>query len=203
MPNWIRNAGKILCAGDSITAGYLGLTGGWRKKLFQQLEDEGVRFTAVGPYTTDSPDMTATAHRGLSGDKAQDAAAGIGATVATYDPTVIIWGFGMNDLGNGRTSSQYLTDLDSCIDAAQANGFCLHLVQTLILPTSGNPSYFANLAQYTAAQAALPARIATQGGTMIDVGTPTLTDGVHPADGATGFDAMADDILAAVLAAIP
>ena len=59
-----------------------------------------------------------------------------------------------------------------------------------------------NADQLTAA-AKLPARIATQGGTMIDVGTPTLTDGVHPADGATGFDAMADDILAAVLATIP
>ncbi len=203
MPNWIRHAGKILCAGDSITVGFMSLTGGWRKKLFADLASMGVRFTAVGPYTTDSPGMSATAHRGLSGDRAQNAKDNVGSTVATYDPNVIIWGFGMNDLGNGRTPTQYLDDLDACIDAAQVNGFAVHLVQTLILPNAANPGYFANIANYNTAQAALPGRVSAQGAELVNVGAPALSDGVHPSDGAAGYDAMANSILAGLLAAIP
>lgn len=201
---WIRNAGRVLCAGDSITVGFNALTGGWRKKLFADLATAGVKFTAVGPYTTNSPGMTATAHRGLSGDRASAAKTGIGSEVATARPDVVVWGFGMNDLGLGASSSTYLNDLDACIDAAQSNApHALHVVQTLIRPTSAYAPYFANVAQYDAAQSALPARVASQGGSMVDVGTPALSDGVHPSDGASGYDAMATAIYNAILAAIP
>lgn len=201
---WKRNAGKIMCCGDSITVGYNGLTGGWRKKVFADLATAGVSFTAVGPYTTDSTGMTATAHRGLSGDKASAAKTGLGAEVATANPDLIIYGFGMNDLGSGTSNSaQYLDDLDACIDAAQANvTFAIHIVQTLIRPTAPH-SYFSNVAQFDTAQAALPARVATQGGSMANVGTPALSDGVHPSNGASGYDAMATAIYNAILVAIP
>ena len=201
---WKRNAGKIMCAGDSITVGFNALTGGWRKKLFADLATAGIAFTAVGPYSSSSPGMSATAHRGLSGDKASAAKTGLGAEVATADPDVIVYGFGMNDLGSGTsTAAQYLNDMDACIDAAQANVFfAVHLVQTLIRPTSPH-SYFSNVSRFDTAQTDLPARVSAQGGAIINVGAPSLSDGVHPNDGASGFDAMATAIYNAILAAIP
>ncbi len=203
MPNWIRNAGKIMCCGDSITVGYDGLTGGWRKKFLNDLNALGVKFATVGPYTTDSPGMSWPNHLGLSGDRAEFATVFFAGEVSARDPSIIIYGWGMNDLGNGRTPTQYLNDIDTLIDGAQANGFAIHLIQTLILPTADDPTYYANIANYVTAQAALPARVAAQGCRLVDVGAPTLADGVHPADGAGGYDLMATRILAAVLAAIP
>lgn len=199
---WKRNAGKIMCAGDSITEGHNALTGGWRKKLFADLATAGVIFSAVGPYTTSSPGMTATAHRGLSGDRASVAKTNLAATVTTYRPHVIIYGFGVNDIGNGASSATYLTDLDACIDAAQGVGFATHIVQTMVLPVSPH-SYFANISVFTTAAAALPARVAAQGATLCDIGTPAKSDGLHPSDGATGYDAMATAIYTSLLGAIP
>lgn len=203
---WKRNAGKILCAGDSITNGADGYTGGWRKKLFADLATAGIACSGVGPYTTNSPGMTQTAHRGLNGDKASAAKTGIGAQAATYLPSVVVYGWGMNDLGTGTSNSAtYLNDIDACIDAVQANvPFALHFVQTLVYPTPGDEgNYYPNIAQYQSAQSGLQARVAAQGAILVDVGQPVLTDGVHPADGSTGYDAMATAIYNAILAAIP
>ncbi len=204
MPNWVRNAGKVMFGGDSITVGYDGLTGGWRKPLVNALIAAGVKFQTVGPYTSDSPGMGATAnHLGLSGDRAEYATVFFSGEVAARDPFIIVYGWGMNDLGNGRTPTQYLNDLDTMIDGAQANGFAIHLIQTLILPTALDPTYYAQIANYQTAQSLLPARVAAQGCKLVDVGTPTLADGVHPADGASGYDLMAASILAAILSSIP
>lgn len=108
----------------------------------------------------------------------------------------------MNDLGLGATPTTYLNDLDACIDAGQTNGFAVNIVQTLILPTSAYPDYYANIANYNTAQVALPARVTAQGATLCNVGDPALFDGVHQSDGVSGYDAIADANKTTILATI-
>lgn len=202
--NWKRNAGKIMCAGDSITVGFMAENGGWRKKLFTDLVAAGIICQAVGNFTNGSTGMVDnTNHRGNSGDQAKISKSTIGADVTSYKPNVIIYGWGVNDIGTALSSAAtYLDDLDACIDACQAVGFATHIVQTMVQPTSGH-TYYAQIAVFITAAADLPARVAAQGASLCDIGAPETSDGLHPSDGATGYDAMATAIYNSVLAVIP
>ncbi len=201
---WIRSAGRIMPCGDSITVGHNALTGGWRKKLFADLATARIKFVSVGPYTTSSPGMTETAHRGVSGDRASSAVTILASQFSTYNPALIILGFGMNDLGNGEGSTAYLSNIGSIMTLAKAATFArVVIVQTLILPTSAYPPYYADIADYQTSQAALPALVQQKSCVLSDIGTPALSDGVHPSDGASGYDAMATGLYNTILSSIP
>jgi lysophospholipase L1-like esterase len=197
MVSWVRNAGRIMCAGDSITVGDQALTGGWRKKFFADLANTNVRFSAVGPTTSNSPGMTATAHRGISGSSTDTD----WAAEAAFAPNIVIFGWGMNDLASGAVAA-YIAATNTLLTNAATFRFYKPLQQTLIYPTAPAPRA-AFVADYIAAQALLPAVVSRHNGDMIDVGQPALSDGVHPVDGPTGYDAMADAIYAAILRAVP
>lgn len=200
---WKRNAGRVMCAGDSITRGELGSQGGWRKVFFETLAANGIAYTTVGPYTTTPGSMPVgdRKHCGLSGDRASVAKTSFGATCTTYLPDVIIYGYGVNDIGNGASSETYINDLDAVIDAAQASvPNAKHIVQTLVRPTSGH-GYFTYDSVYATAVAALPARVSSQGATLANVGTPAQSDNLHPTE--AGYDTMAPLIYSALLGAIP
>ena len=201
---WKRNAGRVMCAGDSITVGeLLGTPGGWRKLLFETMAAAGVAYTTVGPYSTNPGSMPSgdRNHCGLSGDEASVAKTTIGADATTYLPDTVIYGYGANDIGTGASSATYLDDLDAVIDAVQAaRPNAKHIVQTLCRPTSGH-GYFAYDSVYATAAAALPARVASQGAVLANIGTPAQSDNLHPTS--AGYDSMAPLIYTALLAAIP
>ena len=110
----------------------------------------------------------------------------------------------MNELGAGQSSTTFLATLNSGIDNIQALATVKSskiLVQKVLAPTSG--AYFANIAQYTACRAAFDAQMTSQGVTAVDCGTPAQSDGVHPSDGASGYDVMGAAMLSALLSVIP
>ena len=199
-----RNAGKILWHGDSITRGRVADTGGWRKSVQAALESARIDYTSVGPTTSYSPGMTQTAHAGTAG--ATLSSSTIATAVSTYTPNVICIAYGMNDMGGGTTAAAFLTTLDAAIDACQSAGIldARILIQKTYLPDSGDyVGYYANLAQYQAYQSQIAARAAAQGVTLVDVGDPVKSDGIHPIDGATGYESMATAMLSALLQVIP
>lgn len=201
---WKRYAGRILWEGDSITRGSNGDNGGWRKYVQAALEAANIGYVAVGPLTAGSTGMTQTAHNGVSGSSMS--ASGVATDCSTYTPNVMCLAFGMNDLGSGTSSTTFLATLNSGIDNIQALEIVKSskiLVQKVLLPTSAHASYYANLAQFTACQSAAPAQMTTQGVTYVDCGSPAQSDGVHPVDGATGYDIMGAAMLSALLSVIP
>ena len=202
---WLRFTGSILLGGDSITAGWLtladGSTGGWRRDLETLLIAAGIRYDFVGPYNTDSGAMVDKDHFGLGGDTAANAKTAIGAQATAFRPAIVVHGWSANDLGSGTPAATVLDDIDATIDAAQAAcAWSRHLVQTTVKPTSPH-AYYANIAAYNTAAAALPARVAAQGARLVDVGAPVQGDLLHP-DDATGYPAMAAAIYATLVAVL-
>jgi lysophospholipase L1-like esterase len=186
---WSLSSGasaRVMACGDSITYGYQSLLGGWRPRATQAVS---VRYAWVGPY--DSYGL----NRGVSGEKASDVAgdlAAFAAELVTYAPDVVVLAWGTNDLGNGGTVADYETNMNAIIDQVQMTlPLCKIVVQSIVEPTSG--PYFAHIANYvTANTTTLPAICAAQGCTFADVGTSIVTsDGVHPVQGDTGYNLMA------------
>jgi lysophospholipase L1-like esterase len=199
-----RYAGRILWEGDSITRGQLGDNGGWRKYVQAALEAANIGYVAVGPLTVGSTGMTQTAHNGVSGGSMN--ASQVATDCTTYAPNVVCLAYGMNELGTGTSSTTFLATLNSGIDNIQTLGTVKSskiLVQKVLSPTAAYAAYYANIAQYTACQAAAPAQMTSQGVTYVDVGTPAQSDGVHPSDGASGYDVMGAAMLSALLLVIP
>lgn len=199
MPTFVKCLGRILCAGDSITEGYYGFTGGWRRKLFVDLAAAGYKFVAVGPLTTNSSGMAQPNHYGIGGISTQGQVSVTPGVAQTARPTTIIYAYGMNDLGSGRTAAQYLADLQSLVTATKAVVTARHFVHELILPTADYAPYYANIAAFNTAATDLPAVVTALGATLITWSAqPILSDGVHPIDGGTGYDSMADDTYDAI-----
>lgn len=204
MADWIRNAGRILVMGDSITVGYHGLVGGWRVGLTGALSTAGVAYTTVGPYSDAYGN-----HRGVSGISAYQQTSGVQTDCETYKPRIIVIGYGANDVGGSaaggqqRTAAQTITELGEVIDWCQAGApHAMLFLQTVIVPqNNGIPSYYDRRDIFSELNGLLPALCVSQGVTLIDVGAPDTTDGLHPSS--TGYSSMATAISDALLARIP
>jgi len=197
--SWVRYAGRVMCTGDSITIGYNDLVGGWRPGLSTALTAASVGHVFVGPYSD-----AYGAHRGASGDRAGAQGAGFQSDCETYDPRVIVFGYGVNDIGGEYLDAQGTLDaIETAIGYAQAGApQAIVLVQSLIVPDSNDfPTYYARRAMNVTVNAALPALCDSLGCRFVDVGAPELDDGVHPT--AAGYATMATAISAAVIAALP
>jgi lysophospholipase L1-like esterase len=195
---WVRYAGRIMCAGDSITEGYNDLVGGWRPGLSTALAAAGVGYVYVGPYSD-----AYGAHRGVAGDRAGAQGAGFQADMETYDPRVVILAYGVNDIGGEYLDATgTLAALSNVVALTKAGApQATILMQSLIVPGPGFPTYYANRAQNVAVNAALPAWCNARGVRFVDIGSPATSDGVHPTAG--GYASQAATIAAAVLAALP
>jgi lysophospholipase L1-like esterase len=193
-----RSARSVLCCGDSITVGYtdggtVGI-GGFRRLLKTGLP---LSRSFVGPYSD-----SVGAHRGVSGEKAQTVAADL-ATFATelttYPANIVVLAWGTNDLGNGRTVLQLQTDMDALVTQVKTSlPLATIVLPSVVAPTSG--AYFANIANYTSYNAALPAWAAARGCTYVDVGAMSgSSDGTHPPDGRTGYESIGHALTGALL----
>jgi lysophospholipase L1-like esterase len=176
MAAWVRNAGRIMVAGDSITVGHNGLVGGWRVGLSSALVAAGVAYSYVGPYSD-----AYGAHRGVSGDRAGAQGAGFQTDCETYDPSLVILGYGVNDIGGEYLDATgTLNAISDVIVRTQAGApQALILVQSLVVPGPGFPTYYANRAENIEVNAALPAFCSARGCYFVDIGSPETSDGVH------------------------
>lgn len=206
MTSWVRNAGRIMCVGDSIVVGYYGLTGGWRAGLSAALDALGVHHTFVGPYSD-----AYGAHRGVSGTSAYGQTSALQTDCETYRPRVVLFAYGVNDIGGAaaggaeRSAADTLVEIEECLDWIEAGAPYAEIgVQTVIVPqTNGIPSYYSRRAEVEALNALLPAAVAARSrARQVDVGAPPTTDGVHPSDGA-GYPDMVDAYVAALDAMTP
>lgn len=205
MAYWIRNAGKIYPKGDSLTEGYHGLLGGWRPGLSAALTAAGVAHSYVGQLSD-----AYGAHHGVPGISAFQQGGSTQTDCETYDPRIIILGYGTNDVGGlaaggqARTAAQCVASLTNVINWCQAGApQALIFMQTLIVPqNAGIPSYYDRREIFEEANSLFPALVLAEGIRLIDVGAPETSDGLHPTQ--TGYTAtMAPAIASAVLAAVP
>lgn len=206
MTSWVKSAGRIMVMGDSITLGWYSQLGGWRVGLGSALTSAGIGYSYVGPLSD-----AYGAHRAVIATAASQQTSAVQTDCATYRPRVVIIGWGANDVGGiadggqGRTAAQAIMSLGDVIDwttagAPQAKVF----VQTVVVPqTSAIASYWAARATFSELNGLLPALCTSRGATLIDIGAPTTSDGLHPDQTATGYPAMASTIYAAVAAALP
>ena len=198
MADWIRNAGRILVMGDSITVGYYGLVGGWRAGLTSALSTAGVAHATVGPYSDAYGN-----HRGVSGICAYQQTSSVQTDCETYKPSIIVSASGANDIGGGATAAQTIAELGEIIDWCRAGApHAMIELQTVIVPqNNGIPSYYDRRDIFSELNGLLPALCVTYGVSLIDVGAPDTTDGLHPSS--TGYASMATAISSALLARIP
>lgn len=179
-----QSLGRVVACGDSITIGYNNLTGGWRLDTESILNMLGIACTWVGPYTIGGGN-----HRGVSGEKASGVT-DLVSVLTTYQADCAILAWGTNDIGNGDGPSATLTAIQARIVDALTAGVRPNriFVQSVVRATSGPYSAFG--ADYVTVNAALPSICTTFGVNFVDIDTPTTTDGVHPADGVTGYQVM-------------
>lgn len=204
MVQWVKNAGRILVMGDSISLGYNSQLGGWRPGLGTQLSSAGIGYQYVGPLADAYGNHNAVISTALVQQTSN-----IQTMCVTYRPRIVLVGWGVNDIGGvaaggqGRTSSQALNDLDTVIDWIQAGApQALIFVQSLVVPqTNDIPSYYAVRADIAAFNTALPARCAAQGAYAIDIGAPPTSDGLHPTQ--VGYGLMVTSIFTGVSSALP
>ena len=195
----MASVGSIMACGDSITVGELGLTGGWRSGVASRLTAAGIAYSYVGPITD-----AYGSHRGESGTTAiAQVGAVIEANATTYQPDVAILAYGMNDIGMGNGPTAFLAALDDIVGWLRVGAPQVRiLVLSVIRPGPNLYGYETYLADYDTVNAALPAWCDARLCTFVDIGAPTTSDGVHPVDGASGYDVMADIIADALPTAI-
>jgi len=181
--------------GDSITWGYAALTGGWRKPLNNALDADSVSFTCVGNFTSDSAGMTKPNHIGVAGDQASyHNSSTIGSRITTYQPEIVILGFGMNDIGNGVTPTNFINAYKVIIDAINANKYCRIYVQKIIVPSQSHP-YTTYLSNYATANNLIADLVNYSNNVkIIEIDNITTSDGIHPSDGTNGYGRMAEQI---------
>lgn len=192
---WVGNAGKILCCGDSITVGYHSLLGGWRVGLSSALTASGITHAFAGPYSD-----AYGSHAGVSGSSASDQSSALQTMCETYDPNIVIVGWGVNDVGGvaaggrGHSAATALADIEACLEWVIAGAPQARVFQTtLIVPqNNGIPSYYSRVPHFEQVNVGLPALCKSLGVTLIDYGAPPTSDGLHPSQ--TGYASMATDI---------
>lgn len=188
MATWINMRLRILCIGDSITHGLDGETGGWRKGLSEALAAAGHEPSWAGPYID-----AIGSHRGLPGAQAGGQTSALQTECMRYAPTIVIIALGINDASQTReVVVTRITNVIGWVVAGVPNADVF--VQT-VMP------FPAQAAKIALINDDLVGVCATAGVTLIDVGDPARdAGGVHPIDGPTGYDAVADIIAPAVLA---
>ncbi len=111
------NPVKILCVGDSITAG-TGALSAWRYGLFENLYKDGANFNLVGGKTTDCDFRLPVGYQGYSatgGDKTQD----ILDKQETYfskDFDIFAMQIGYNDWGHGVAIETQIANYKAILD---------------------------------------------------------------------------------------
>lgn len=205
MPQWIRYAGRIMIADNSIGIGYHGLVGGFRPTLGSALTSAGVGYAYVGPYSD-----AYGAHRSVSGISAYQQSSALQTDCETYDPRVVILGYAENDLGGAgggqsRTPAQAIASMTSCIGWVRAGApQAAIIVRTIVVPqNNGIPGYYARRDLFPEYNGLLPSLCASEGCQIADIGAPTTSDGQHPDDASTGYPAIGAILAAAVLSVLP
>ncbi len=142
---------RILCAGDSITDGYINGDNGYRKYLCYYLQQNGIAYDMVGPQNswTDSATYSWNGttitydpqHCGYSGYSTMSYSGrtgiyetmfGNGNVMETYDPDMVLLQIGTNDLldasldilensGDIRATTTALDRLETVVDEILAN----------------------------------------------------------------------------------
>jgi lysophospholipase L1-like esterase len=189
-----KHSGKIMYIGDSITVGHNALSGGWRKNLNVLMTAENREFSCVGLFS-DPAGMAKNNHLGISGDKATTQTISVvQSRITTYQPNIIILGYGMNDLGQGVTPAAFITSIKNIVDWINAVKFCKIYIQKIIVPTMGHPyaSFASNFNTANTLIEDLPNYSSNI--SIVNINGIATSDGIHPIDGATGYDKMGTQI---------
>jgi lysophospholipase L1-like esterase len=180
-------AQKILCVGDSITAGYpLGQNGGYRLPLQNIMRSEGRSYRFLGTQYSLSENMTEPYYEGYPGmrlDQVRD----ILAARVLDTPDVVLLHIGTNDFYQAYDTVALSARLDVWIAELCARWTSAYVIVSTIGPFSGifsglDPSaYNAHILLLpTTHQNSARILVADIGGTYLTTGG--LADGLHPND---------------------
>lgn len=201
---WVRYAGRIMISHDSLGIGYTDLVGGFRPELSAALTAAGVQHSYAGPYSD-----AYGAHRSVSGTAAVLQTSALQTDCETYDPRVVLLGYGVNDLGGNpdgqqQTVAQFLTGLSNCIAWAQAGApQAIVIVQSVPIPGPAFPTYYARRALNEEANSLLPSFCEARRCRFVSINDSDAftSDGVHRT--AAGYTLMAAALSGAILGALP
>lgn len=204
MARYVRYAGRIMISYDSLGIGYTDLVGGFRPELSAALTAAGVQHSYTGP----SSDAYG-AHRSVSGTAAVLQTITLQTDCETYDPRVVLLGYGVNDLGGNpdgqqQTVVQFLAGLSDCVAWVQAGApQAIVIVQSVPIPGPAFPTYYARRALNEEANTLLPAFCAARNCRLVSINDSDAytSDGVHRT--AAGYTLMATALSNAILAALP
>lgn len=198
--SWIRYAGRIMVVDNSIGVGEEGLVGGFRAVIADELDALDIGHVWVGPYSD-----AYGSHRAASGTLAADQTSALQTDCETYDPRIVIIGYAENDLGTSYTAAQTIASVTACIQWIKAGApQAIVIVRTAIVPqTNDIPAYYARRALFSEYNTLVPAMCESEGATMVDLGVPTTSDGLHLDDTATGYTAAGTTLAGTIVRLIP
>lgn len=202
-------APRVMHCGDSITVGSTGgspqpAIGGSRPLCFSLTAAAGVTCTPVGPYNDFG------LHRGVGGEQGRNVLAAPAAFIAelqTYQPNIVILRWGMNDMISGAATGLQTLDTFTGLTALvrQSLPFARCIWDRVIVPFDFAPAF---TAQYNAFNAGGPAAAAASAAVWSPFAAPDTWEsippghpgGVHPLNGANGYDLLAQAEANAILA---
>lgn len=198
MISFIKYSGSIMYSGDSITVGNNALTGGWRVGLNNLFDNEARNYSCVGTYNNYSPSMSNPNHEGLGGIKLSLIKNSFSSLINTFNPNIIILGYGMNDLGQGGGYSNLLNDYNFILNQIFSVKFVKVYIQKLIIPISDPYGYSSYTQDYIDFNNNINSLKINDTIEIIDIDNIALSDGVHPIDGVNGYLKMANQIHSAI-----
>lgn len=197
---WIRYAGRIMVADNSIGVGHNGLVGGFRAVISDELDALDIGHVWVGPYSD-----AYGSHRSISGVLGADQTSALQTDCETYDPRIVIVGYAENDLGTSYTAAQTITFVTNCVNWVQAGApQAIVIVRTAIVPQNATiPAYYARRDLFSEYNTLLPAMCSAEGVYLADIGAPTTSDGLHLDDTSTGYTSAGRTLAGVIVRRIP
>lgn len=190
---------KILCLGDSITAGNYPIEptpGGYRIQLENNFNDDDLSIDFIGSQTNEETDLADPEHEGHPGWTINQLTALIEKGLLTeYQPDVVLLMAGTNDILRSDQTSEVIADLNQLIDRLQAELPDTEIFVSSLVPLDPELESKQEAKIVEEVNALLPELAQQQGeqvtyvnaGGSIDL-SDLIDDGIHP--DATGYQTI-------------
>ncbi len=201
-PSWTL-APRVMFVSDSTGVGVQGMTGGYRPRVTAAMTSLGLTPTLVGPFSDGYGD-----HRSVGSETgrsvvlgASDVGTGLIAYLQAHTPDVVVLGHAINDMVAGSFDASATVTMRRDLTAICREVLPLtKVVHTSVIKWTGYAPGIPYLAEADTFNATMPAAAADMGCAYLDLGAPTLSDGVHPTDAA--YLSLADNVIAPGLVAV-
>ena len=197
---------RILPLGDSLTDGQFYAPGGYRIRLWELLEAEGVAVDFVGSEQNGPDTLPDRDHEGHNGWRIDEISEQADAWLALHRPDIILLMIGTNDMLQGHALDEAPTRLSALLDQLRAGAPDAHIVVAAIPPLvssalveSQDPELAGTdpderVVAYNAAVADVVTAHQSKGSVvsfadMHTLDKALLVDGIHPKQ--EGYDVMA------------